>query len=87
MDRFEEISEILKALAHPTRLRIVAGLKKDGCNVSEIQKNLGLPQSTISQHLRILKQAGVIQGRREGTKICYTIISDWAKQIIKMTEK
>jgi len=87
MSQFEKMSEILKALAHQARLRIVSGLKKDGCNVSEIQKNLGLPQSTISQHLRVLKQAGVIKGRRDGTKVCYTVISEWAKQIIEMMEE
>ncbi len=87
MDRFEEMGEILKALAHSARLRIVAGLKKDGCNVSEIQRNLGLPQSTISQHLRVLKQAGIIQGRRDGTKICYTVVSKWANKIVEMMDK
>jgi len=84
MSQFEEMSDILKAMAHPMRLKILLGLKKDGCNVKEIQKNLGLPQSTISQHLRILKQVKIIKGRREGTRICYTIISDWGKQIIEM---
>ena len=86
MDKFEEISEILKALSHSTRLKIVFDLKRDGCNVSEIQSNLELPQSTISQHLRILKQAGIIKGRREGKKVCYTVINEWAKQILEMTE-
>lgn len=84
MKRFEEMSEVLKVLAHPSRLKIVAGLIKDECNVSQIQQKLGLPQSTVSQHLRILRSGGIIKGRREGTKICYTIISDWAKQIIEM---
>jgi len=84
MSRFEEMSEVLKVLAHPTRLEIVSGLAENECNVTQIQKKLGLPQSTISQHLRILRSGGVIKGRREGTKICYTIISDWAKQIIVM---
>ena len=87
MDRFEEMGNILKAMAHPARLQIVAGLKKDGCNVSEIQRNLGLPQSTISQHLRVLKQAAIIRGRRDGTKICYTVISRWACEIIEMMDK
>jgi len=87
MSRFEEMSEVLKVLAHPARLEIVAGLAKDECNVSQIQKKLGLPQSTVSQHLRILRSGGVIKGRREGTKVCYTITSDWAKQVIEMMQK
>ena len=84
MRLIEEMSDVLKVLAHPTRLEIVAGLTKDECNVSQIQKNLGLPQSTISQHLKILRSGNVIQGRREGTRICYTVISDLAKQIIEI---
>ncbi len=87
MKRFEEMSEVLKALAHPMRLEIVAGLAKDECNVSQIQQKLGLPQSTISQHLRILRSGGVIKGRREGTKVCYAIINDGAKQIIEMVKE
>ncbi len=80
------MSEVLKALAHASRLQIVAGLKKDGCNVSEIQRQLGLPQSTISQHLKTLRQAGVIVGRREGTNVCYTVVHEWARKIIAMVE-
>jgi DNA-binding transcriptional ArsR family regulator len=87
MDRFEEMGEILKAMAHPVRLQIVAGLKKDGCNVSEIQRNLELPQSTISQHLKVLKQAGIIHGKRDGTKVCYTVLSKWANKIVEMMDK
>jgi ArsR family transcriptional regulator len=79
-------SEMLKALAHPARLKIVGGLMKDECNVGDIQKNLGLPQSTISQHLRTLKNAGIIQGRREGTRTCYQVIDTRAKRIVRMIE-
>jgi len=87
MNSFEKISEVLKALAHPARLEIVSGLKINECNVSEIQEKLGLPQSTISQHLKVLKNAGVIIGRREGTKVCYKVIDQYARQIIEMLEK
>jgi ArsR family transcriptional regulator len=85
--KHEQIAEKLKALAHPVRLRIVSGLLKNECNVSEIQKSLGLPQSTISQHLRLLKNAGIIKGRREGTKICYKVLNNLVKKIITVTEK
>ena len=85
-NRYEEVGEMLKALGHPARLQIVEGLIKDECNVSQIQKSLGLPQSTISQHLRILKNAGIIKGRREGTKVCYRVAYEWVKEIIKIIE-
>jgi DNA-binding transcriptional ArsR family regulator len=83
---YEDFSELLKALAHPARLKIVDGLVKDECNVGDIQKNLGLPQSTISQHLKILKSAGIIRGRREGTRTCYQVIDARARKIIGMVE-
>lgn len=87
MRTYEEKSEILKAIAHPTRMEIVVRLKKDGCNVSEIQKNLGLPQSTISQHLKILKNAGVISSIRDGTKVCYKVKCKEVQDIVEILEK
>ena len=85
--KFEQLSEVLKALAHPARLQIVAGLLKDECNVSQIQRTLGLPQSTISQHLRVLKNGGIIRGRREGTRMCYRVVNKRVREIIKVMEK
>jgi len=84
---YEKASEILKALAHPARLKMVVGLLKDECNVAQIQKVLGLPQSTISQHLRILKNAGIIKGRKEGTKICYRVIDVRTRKIVEIIKR
>jgi len=81
---YEKVSETLKALAHPARLKMVAGLIKNECNVGHIQKVLGLPQSTISQHLRVLKNAGIIKGRREGNKTCYRVIDERVRKIIEI---
>ena len=79
---YEKVSEILKALAHSARLKIVVGLLKNECNVAQIQKVLGLPQSTISQHLGILRNAGIIKGRREGTKTCYRVIDGRVRKVV-----
>ena len=79
---YEKVSQALKALGHPARLRIVAGLLKDECNVAQIQKVLGLPQSTISQHLRVLKDVGIIKGRREGTRTCYRVIDPRVRKFV-----
>jgi len=84
---YEKVGETLKALAHPARLKMVAGLLKDECNVAQIQKALGLPQSTISQHLRILKNADIIKGRREGTKICYRVIDARVRKIVEIIKR
>lgn len=85
--KYEYESEILKALANPIRLQIVAGLLEDECNVSRIQQKLGVPQSTVSQHLRILRNKGIIKGRREGTKICYKVIDKHARAIVETLKK
>ena len=84
---YEKVSETLKALAHPARLKIVVGLLKDECNVAQIQKVLGLPQSTISQHLRILKNASIIKGRREGTRICYKVVDRRARKFVEIIRR
>jgi len=84
---YEKVGETLKALAHPARLKMVAGLLKNECNVAQIQKVLGLPQSTISQHLRILKNADIIKGRKEGTKICYRVIDVRVRKIVEIIKR
>jgi ArsR family transcriptional regulator len=84
---YEETSEMFKALAHPARLEMVVGLIKDECNVAQIQRVLGLPQSTISQHLRTLKNAGIIKGRREGTKTCYRVIDVRVRKIVEIMKR
>lgn len=87
MEKFEQMSEMLKAIAHPARLKIIAGLLKNECNVSQIQLALRLPQSTISQHLKVLRNVGIIKGRREGTKVCYKVIVKWVEVIIRIIDK
>ena len=84
---YEKVSERLKALAHPARLKMVAGLLKDECNVAQIQKVLGLPQPTVSQHLRILKNAGIIKGRKEGIKTCYRVIDEQVRKIVRIIKR
>lgn len=79
----EEISEILKALAHPVRLCIAKGLLEKGeCNVSHMQSCLEMPQSTVSQHIQKLKSAGIIDGNRNGLEINYRIKDERIKRII-----
>jgi len=84
---YEKASEMLKALAHPVRLEIIAGLLKNECNVAQIQKNLELPQSTISQHLRVLRNCGIIKARQEGAKRCYKVVDHRTKKIAVIIRK
>jgi DNA-binding transcriptional ArsR family regulator len=83
-DRYEYAGILLKALGHPVRLKIVEGLTKDECNVSHIVECLHIPQATVSQHLSILKNAGIIEGERKGTQICYKVINERVKELIKI---
>jgi len=81
----EERAEILKAIAHPFRLCIVNGLISDpGCNVTKMQSCLGLPQSTISQHLAKLKNAGIVEGRRNGLEVKYFVVNEYAKKVVEV---
>ena len=79
-----EYCEILKALAHPVRLKIVCGLSKKGvCSVGTIARRLGIAQPAASQHLNILKNAGLVAGYRNGVRICYKAQRPEAVKIIK----
>ena len=72
--RQNEIAEIMKAMAHPARVAIIDYLlKTDSCICGDIVNELPLAQPTVSQHLKELKNAGLIQGSVEGNAICYCI--------------
>ena len=79
---FTRESEILKVLGHPVRLKIVAGLMSQSCNVKKIWECLGLPQATVSQHLALLKNKSIITGRREGVEVFYQVTCPEAQKII-----
>ena len=78
-----ELAEIYGALGHPVRLAIARGLLDNACNVNKIVRALKVKQSSVSQHLKIMKNAGIIRGERQGVRICYRIISAKAIKIIK----
>ena len=72
--RENKIALYAKALAHPARVAIIEMvLKKQSCVCGDIVDELPLSQSTVSQHLKELKNAGLIKGEIEGVKICYCI--------------
>ena len=92
-EKQNELATIFKALGHPARLAIVEYLlRAKSCICSDIVDELPLAQPTISQHLKELKAAGIIQGNIEGKTICYclnpalfdqleNLISDFAEQL------
>lgn len=71
------IAKLAKALAHPARLRILRLLlATPGCIGGDIVGAIGLAQSTVSEHLRILKAAGLISGEIDGPRVCYALSPD-----------
>ena len=76
-----EIAAIAKALGHPARIAILQFIiNSKSCICGDLVNETGLAQATISQHLRELKQQGLIKGNIEGTSVCYCINKDnWKK--------
>jgi len=73
-DSDERLAALAKAIAHPVRLQIVRLLStREACVCGEIVDTLPLAQSTVSEHLRILKQAGLVKGEVDGPRVCYCL--------------
>lgn len=76
------LATILKALANPARIAILQHIiKQNACICNDLVNELGLAQATISQHLKELKNIGIIKGNIEGTSVCYCIDEDVWNQI------
>lgn len=72
--RANRAAKYAKALGHPARIAILQFLvKQQSCMCGDIVEELPLSQSTVSQHLKELKEAGLIKGETEGVKVCYCI--------------
>lgn len=70
----DELALLAKALGHPARVKILRLLaRKDGCICGDIVEELPLAQSTVSQHLKVLKAAGLIRGEVDGPRVCYCV--------------
>ncbi|MFI8708755.1 ArsR/SmtB family transcription factor [Bacillus sp. NPDC077411] len=81
--KYEDIAEILKVLAHPVRLNLVETLITKGpTNVTTMYEKLGMPQSTVSQHLAKLKAAKIVSGTRKGLEIYYEVVDSRTKMIV-----
>jgi len=69
-----DLANMAKAIAHPARIAILQHLvKRNACVCGDIVEQVGLAQATVSQHLKELKNAGIIQGNIEGVSVCYCI--------------
>jgi Predicted transcriptional regulators len=80
------ISNVFKALAHPTRIQIVKLLMDGEMCVCEILPNLDSEQSNTSQHLTVLKNQGILESRKEGAKVIYAIKNQEVCKMIELAE-
>ena len=90
----EELAKFIQPLAHYVRIQIIEELRSGEVDVTTLQKKIGLPQSTVSQHLAILKGHHLIKERKEGRRVFYNLITpelaEWLLagiDLLKKTEK
>ncbi|BBY61441.1 ArsR/SmtB family transcription factor [Mycolicibacterium sarraceniae] len=81
-DILERAGELLRALAAPVRIAIVLQLRESQRCVHELVDALDVPQPLVSQHLRILKAAGVVAGERSGREVMYRLVDDHLVEIV-----
>jgi ArsR family transcriptional regulator, zinc-responsive transcriptional repressor len=81
-DVLDTAGDLLRALAAPVRIAIVLQLRESARCVHELVDALGAPQPLISQHLRILKAAGVVAGERSGREVLYRLVDHHLARIV-----
>lgn len=72
-DPFEERARVMKAMAHPSRLKVIDELSRGERCVCDLQELIGHDMSTVSKHLNVLRQAGIIENERRGKQIYYRL--------------
>lgn len=82
--RFQYAARVLKALSHPLRLELVCGLRGQPCTQTYIAETLSLPQSTIAQHLKVLRSEGLVRARRQGVEVVFSLADPSVVQIMDM---
>jgi len=83
----EKAARLFGALSDPARLEMLSEIARKGCCVSALQAATGRNQPNISQHLRVLRRAGLVEARREGRKICYSLASPMVKELLAMAKR
>ncbi len=90
-ENFDQLAELARGLSNPHRLRIIKILVElpsdNQCMVSSLVDQLPIAQSTVSQHLKILKETGWIEGRIDGPRVCYCIKEDvFSEYIVELDQ-
>ncbi len=82
-EQLEHSAQILKAMAHPIRVAIMALIEGEKMNVTQIYEKLGLEQSVVSHHLGILRDKGVLLSERDGKNVYYSYKNDLLSSVIE----
>lgn len=80
--RAGEVAGLLRTLSHPARLMIVCSLVDSDYSVGELEEKLDVHQPHLSQHLKVLRGSGIVETRREGKQIFYSLTEDKAAQLV-----
>lgn len=83
----EKQADLLKAMAHPTRLRVLRLLAGRPWCVCDMSSRLGLEQPNLSQHLAILRRAGLVRGRREGLRMVYRLADPGVADLLETLDR
>jgi ArsR family transcriptional regulator len=84
----DDLGELCKALGHPARIRLIRILLKKGeCISGDLAEEFSLAQSTVSEHLRILKDAGLVKGTIDGPRRCYCVNEERLNYFKSLVEK
>jgi ArsR family transcriptional regulator len=86
-ERAAQIADVLKALAHPVRLQIIALLCDGDAHVNAMAERLDIPQPIVSQQLRILRMRGLVDVAREGGLAVYHLTEPRLSQIVECMEQ
>jgi DNA-binding transcriptional ArsR family regulator len=81
-DRFQRAAHLLKALSHPLRLEMVCGLRQEPCTQTYIAETLGIPQSSVAQHLKVLRSQGLVRTERRGVEVVFSIADPVVTEIV-----
>jgi len=83
----EYVAKVFKALGHPIRLKIVKKLKRKTLCVCELQEDVEFSQANLSQHLKVLKESGILLAEKDGLKMMYQVKDQNILKVIDLVEE
>lgn len=84
---YEKANEVLRAIAHPVRIKIIKKLYKNPACVCNLNEDINYSQANLSKHLRILKNANIVECKKEGMYRYYKLTDEKIIKIIKLAEE